>query len=1098
MLVLERSAGFYPYHFCADWYLNTYPDVAAAGIDPLQHYLAHGRAEGRLPRENRARLLEAKLWGGFSEWAFEGLEALLEDDRGRPDEHAYSAWALANWLAFGSNDWRRVAMLAAQARSTNFLSPIGPVLLESDAMRREGRLIESRRTLRRAMIEQANAVDLKLAYANAWSDGPAARRLDWVNQGWLGAGLSTVTLRDPRQPLALDNLAVSSASAIERFLGQKVSVIVPLCNAEATVMTALESLLGQTWRNIEVLVIDDCSRDGSVGVVSEVAKRDPRVVLLRHPTNLGAYAARNTGLARATGDFITTHDADDWSHPQKLALQVKALLTEPAAQASVSHWVRCSSSLIFSHQPRQANWVHGNVSSLMFRRQVAQTLGYWDAVTVGADAEFYYRLLTLHGQNAIREVLPGIPLAFGRHHPDSLTQRPETHSRSLSYGLRREYQESFDAWHRSIRGTAFSLLSAQPPVRLFPVPETMLRQAPATEVRRIVVADFSADSPQAAAVEACLRQLSDLEGQLAVFHLADVTRSVLGRVSECVRGLMRERGILTLLPGQKVRCSILFVWTHAGLALPVDDPPALVVLDQTWLLNGHPAAQEEPPNLPDWINCAGRIQACAGRVVQSPAAWAVLESGLFDSAWYLRRYPDLAEKRVSGLWHFLAHGMREDRDPGPGFSSSGYRARYLTSDTDTLVLPEKEPAVGALFDYLDRGRQQGHEPLPMFAGGLAFRSAAPTILVCAHLAGPYLFGAEISFLDILDALDRLGMNTLVCLPGVHHAGYFAQVRQRSTQVAVLPYGWWKQGVSPCEPMVMNFRRLMQDQRVDLVYLNTVVLDEPIWAAKALKLPVVVHVRELPEHDPALCGLLGARAEEIRERLLTWADSLVANSQTVKRYLQGSNIKECSVFPPVDVVPDIVLCPDFDLTLSDGNVPFNVGMISSNIPKKGVADFIELARALALLSPQIRCLLIGPETAMITALRVQQTAGRVPGNVVFRGYAATPQEALLQTHVVVNLSQVEESFGRTVLEAMAARRPVVCYHRGALSELVVDGETGFLVPPGDVAAAAERIHRLLQSPAIRARMGEAARARAQRSFGAAALDASLGRVLARFQ
>lgn len=1078
--------------FCAEWYLQTYPDVAAAGMDPFQHYLAHGRAEGRLPRENRARLLAEKLWGGFSEWAAEGLEALLVDDCGRPDEHAYAAWALADWLAFGGHDWRRVAMLAARARSANFPSSIGPLLLESDALRREGRMIESRQRLRRAMSEQAQAVDLQLAYANAWSDGPAARRLEWLNRVLLGGGLATMALRDPGQPLALDNLAVLSAPAIETFSGQKVSVIVPLCNAEATVMTALESLLGQTWRNIEVLVIDDCSRDGSVGLVAERARRDPRVVLLRHPSNLGTYAARNTGLAHATGDFITTHDADDWSHPQKLALQVKALLAAPAAQASVSHWVRCSSSLIFSHQPRQANWVHGNVSSLMFRRQLVQTLGYWDAVTVGADAEFYYRLLTLYGQKAIREVLPGIPLAFGRHHPDSLTQRPESHARSLSYGLRREYQESFDAWHRSTKGAALSPLPAQPPGRLFPVPETMLRQAPVTEVRRIVVADFSADSPQAAALEACLRQLSDFEGQLAVFHLADVTRPVLGRVSDGVRGLMRERGILTLLPGQKVRCSLLFVWTHAGLALPVDEPPALAVLDHCWLLNAHP--QGGPPTLPDWIHCAGRIQSCAGGVVQSPAGWAVLESGLFDSAWYLRRYADLAEKRVDSLWHFLAHGLREDRDPGPGFSSSGYRARYLASDADPRV-PERAPAVAALLDYLDRGREQGHAPLPMFAGGLAFRAGARTILVCAHLAGPYLFGAEISFLDVLDAFDRLGMNVVVCLPGVHHAAYFARVRQRATQVAVLPYGWWKQGIAPCEPMVMNFRRLMQEARVDLVYLNTVVLDEPIGAAKALKLPVILHVRELPQHDPALCGILGARADEIRERLLTCTDSLVANSQTVRRYLQGSN--GCAACPPVDVVPDIVLCPDFDLTLPDEGTPFKVGMISSNLPKKGIADFVELARALASLSPQIRCLLVGPETVTITALRAQQLAGLVPGNVVFRGYAATPQEALSQIHVVVNLSQVEESFGRTVLEAMAARRPVVCYDRGALAELVVDGETGFLVPPGEVTTAAERIHLLSQNPEMRARMGEAARMRAQESFGAAALDAALASVLARF-
>jgi glycosyltransferase involved in cell wall biosynthesis len=157
------------------------------------------------------------------------------------------------------------------------------------------------------------------------------------------------------------------------------------------------------------------------------------------------------------------------------------------------------------------------------------------------------------------------------------------------------------------------------------------------------------------------------------------------------------------------------------------------------------------------------------------------------------------------------------------------------------------------------------------------------------------------------------------------------------------------------------------------------------------------------------------------------------------------------------------------------------MISSNIPKKGVADVVELAGELALLSPEIRCLLIGPETPTITTLRAQQSKGLVSANLVFCGYAATPQEALAEAHVVVNLSHVQESFGRTVLEAMAARRPVVCYDWGALSELVVDGETGFLVPAGDVKAAAARIHLLFQSAQLRGQMGEAARARCRPSF-----------------
>jgi cellulose synthase/poly-beta-1,6-N-acetylglucosamine synthase-like glycosyltransferase len=79
----------------------------------------------------------------------------------------------------------------------------------------------------------------------------------------------------------------------------KISVIVPLCNAQATVMTALHSLLQQTWRNIEVLVVDDCSSDGGFELVCEVAKQDDRLVLLRHMAPTSAPMPRATPGWRA-------------------------------------------------------------------------------------------------------------------------------------------------------------------------------------------------------------------------------------------------------------------------------------------------------------------------------------------------------------------------------------------------------------------------------------------------------------------------------------------------------------------------------------------------------------------------------------------------------------------------------------------------------------------------------------------------------------------------------------------------------------------------------------------------------------------------------
>jgi glycosyltransferase involved in cell wall biosynthesis len=476
----------------------------------------------------------------------------------------------------------------------------------------------------------------------------------------------------------------------------------------------------------------------------------------------------------------------------------------------------------------------------------------------------------------------------------------------------------------------------------------------------------------------------------------------------------------------------------------------------------------------------------------SLAGWAVLDSGLFDPQWYLRRYPDLMAAGVDPIRHFLAHGLREDRDPGPDFSSSGYRARFLRPHAVAESHAGGAAADDPLVDHVVRGKALGCEPLPVFAGAIASHADRPTILLCGHLAGPRLFGAEWSLLDILGALNQLLVNVVVALPGVHHAAYFSAIQERATSIGVLPYGWWKKDIPPCERTVEHFRNLMQAHKVAGVYLNTVVLDEPLLAARGLALPVVVHVRELPESDPTLCQVLGASADGIRQRLLAQADILIANSQTVRRYLQGG-IDGCSG-PPIHVVPNVVDCARFDLPFPPPDDCFNVAMIGSNTVKKGVVDFVELARRLATLSRSIRCLLIGPETPAVVALRSNQQAGEFPGNVVFSGYAATPQEALSEAHVVVNLSSVEESFGRTVLEAMAARRPVVCYNRGALRELVVDGQTGFLVPPGDVEQAAERIHLLLHSAGVWRRMGEAARTRAQTCFGAAAMSASLGRAL----
>ncbi|MBQ6622435.1 MAG: glycosyltransferase [Mogibacterium sp.] len=97
----------------------------------------------------------------------------------------------------------------------------------------------------------------------------------------------------------------------------KVSVIIPIYNAEDYLEDCLRSVTGQTLREIEILCVNDGSTDGSAGVVRKYAVQDGRIRLLEQE-NAGAGAARNTGLAQASGEYLSFLDADDFYEPEML------------------------------------------------------------------------------------------------------------------------------------------------------------------------------------------------------------------------------------------------------------------------------------------------------------------------------------------------------------------------------------------------------------------------------------------------------------------------------------------------------------------------------------------------------------------------------------------------------------------------------------------------------------------------------------------------------------------------------------------------------------------------------------------------------------
>ena len=113
--------------------------------------------------------------------------------------------------------------------------------------------------------------------------------------------------------------------------GSLISVVVPAWRAEKTLAAALDSVLAQTWRETEVLVVDDASPDGTLALAESYAARDPRVRVIAQKENGGVSRARNRGVREARGEWIALLDSDDLWMPEKLERQMALAAQHPEA-----------------------------------------------------------------------------------------------------------------------------------------------------------------------------------------------------------------------------------------------------------------------------------------------------------------------------------------------------------------------------------------------------------------------------------------------------------------------------------------------------------------------------------------------------------------------------------------------------------------------------------------------------------------------------------------------------------------------------------------------------------------------------------------------
>lgn len=116
-----------------------------------------------------------------------------------------------------------------------------------------------------------------------------------------------------------------------------ISVVMPLYNAERFLEKSVKSVLNQTFGDFELIIIDDCSKDGSLNIAENLAESNERIRIIKNPQNKGVAETRNNGIREARGKYIALLDSDDIWEETKLEKQIKLLEKEKAQIAYCSY-----------------------------------------------------------------------------------------------------------------------------------------------------------------------------------------------------------------------------------------------------------------------------------------------------------------------------------------------------------------------------------------------------------------------------------------------------------------------------------------------------------------------------------------------------------------------------------------------------------------------------------------------------------------------------------------------------------------------------------------------------------------------------------------
>ncbi len=374
------------------------------------------------------------------------------------------------------------------------------------------------------------------------------------------------------------------------------------------------------------------------------------------------------------------------------------------------------------------------------------------------------------------------------------------------------------------------------------------------------------------------------------------------------------------------------------------------------------------------------------------------------------------------------------------------------------------------------------------------------ILIVSHAAE--IGGAERVLFGLVDKLDRERFKIALAVPtesslteemavrGVPlHTGIprprLLDIRRENLgrdRLAILLYPW------DMLRTVHDLARLIRRDNYDLIYTNSAKAHiYGTLAARAARRPVVWRMHDIVDTDAY--SRLNVRLFLLAAGI---ADRVLAVSDAGRDALASWGVppgKLATIHNGIDLA-SMHASRDRDEMRRELGIPAGApvaGMVGRIVPWKGPQVFIEAARRVLEAVPDAYFLLVGGavfgEAAFVDELKARVAQMGIEDRVVFTGLRQDIPELVSAMDILVHASILPEPFGMVLLEAMACRLPVVATEGGGVGEIVVAGETGVLVPPGEPEAMARAIVNILQDRKAARSMGEAGYERVASEFDA---------------